>query len=92
MIMEGSLVRSSERCGSKDLLGLGEEMEIGEAGGWAGERQKGMLIVNGSGDLFRENTVGLEVRRVGWESVGSGRGAGRDVMRNSALEDWKGDS
>jgi len=30
MIMEGLLIRSSGRCGSRDLFGLGGEVEVGE--------------------------------------------------------------
>jgi len=49
MIMEGSWVRSSRRCGNRDLLGLGGEIEVGEG---INERSNWRLTLIGHRILF----------------------------------------
>jgi len=64
MIMECLAVRVPERCGNRDLLGLGGEMEVGEENN---ERTNWRLTLTGHRILFVQSpgvTEWEEPRRV----------------------------
>jgi len=57
MTMEWSLIRPSERCGNRDLLDLGGEMEVGEGNS---KRLDWRLTLIGQGILFVKNPGVME--------------------------------